>query len=94
MSLRRRLDALERVVSGKWLQLPCAECGARGGAEEVRVVLLDEDEELHPGCDACRRSRTPDGRLLALGATVVLLADLNFGDREELEPPGGEEEDG
>ena len=86
----RRLDALERVVSSKGSSLPCAECGGHGGADEVRVVLLDAGADLLPGCESCGRARTPDGHVMALGATVVVLSGLDYCEQDEPEPPGGE----
>ena len=87
MSLSRRLAALEHLVFGKGITFPCQECGG-GGADEVRVTVLEEGHNPLPECKSCGRARSPDGKVLALDATVLVLADL---DREdEREPPGGE----
>lgn len=93
MTIHRRLSRLERAVSSGGFHLPCPECGARGGAEEVRVALLDEGEELLPGCEGCGRGRSPDGRVMALDATVVVLSGLDYGGRDEVKPPGAREEE-
>jgi len=89
MSLRSRLTALERRVTGADLQPSCPSCGGPNPGDTA-VLLLEAGEERPGSCEHCGRQVDRDGRALSeFSVTIITLEPSEDDDEPPVEtgPP-------